>query len=408
MPYTQSPGYDPSRTEGALEPTLPDPPGAPPRLPSFGSFFGFFGNTTVPNTPSARSAASSPTPTPTTPNRRIRRAIARLNRQERREEQEREERAAERIQRRRRLEESNARALIPYSLRCTIKGLYRYPEEPVSRIAALVKQPYTTVHRIVHEAQTPTRGGYQNGLIYDSPIRHRLVDFIESNTWARRLTYSELSFHVGVPCSDSTVARYLKKEGFRRCVAQAKPWLTAAHRRARLAFALAYSHFQAKDWWRVMWTDEAAMHRGGHQRIYVFRRPGERFNPACLRPQFSNITHTMVWAAFCGVENGHLLFWNREEWGNITAQGFLDHIYPKLKEFYDFYNVEYAAYFPNHEFGTTPTIVQMDNATCHRARITIAQFQGDNIELFDWPANSPDLNLIEGVWNLEGEDEHTR
>jgi len=74
-----SPGYDSSRLEGTLEPTLPDPPGAPLRLPSFGSFFGFFGNTTVPNTPFACSAASSPTPTPTTLNRRIRRAIARLD-----------------------------------------------------------------------------------------------------------------------------------------------------------------------------------------------------------------------------------------------------------------------------------------------------------------------------------------
>ncbi|OCK93338.1 uncharacterized protein K441DRAFT_661632 [Cenococcum geophilum 1.58] len=46
----------------------------------------------------------------------------------------------------------------------------------------------------------------------------------------------------------------------------------------------------------------------------------------------------MVWAAFY-------------EWGNITAQGFLDHIYPKLKEFYDFYNAEYDVYFPDYEFG---------------------------------------------------------
>src|SRR6266702_759211 len=41
----------------------------------------------------------------------------------------------------------------------------------------------------------------------------------------------------------------------------------------------------------------------------------------------------------------------------------------------------------------------MDNTTCHRARITIAQFQGNNIELLNWPVNSLDLNLIEGVWN---------
>jgi len=50
------------------------------------------------------------------------------------------------------------------------------------------------------------RGGYRNALVYGLPIRCRLVDFLELNTWARRLTYSELSFYVGVPCSDSTVA----------------------------------------------------------------------------------------------------------------------------------------------------------------------------------------------------------
>ncbi|OCK92093.1 uncharacterized protein K441DRAFT_663813 [Cenococcum geophilum 1.58] len=64
----------------------------------------------------------------------------------------------------------------------------------------------------------------------------------------------------------------------------------------------------------------------------------------------------MVWAAFY-------------EWGNITAQGFLDHIYPKLKKFYDFYNAKYSVYFPNHKFGSTLTII-------------------------------PDLNLIKAVWNL--------
>ena len=65
----------------------------------------------------------------------------------------------------------------------------------------------------------------------------------------------------------------------------------------------------------------------------------------------------MVWAAFYGAEKGPLLFWNKEEWGNITVQSFLDYIYPKLKEFYDFYNAKYSVYFSNYKFGSTPTII---------------------------------------------------
>ncbi|OCK99019.1 uncharacterized protein K441DRAFT_653425 [Cenococcum geophilum 1.58] len=56
MPF---PGYDPSRTEGTLEPTLPDPFRALLRLPSFFSFFNFFSNITVPNTPFAVTDALS-------------------------------------------------------------------------------------------------------------------------------------------------------------------------------------------------------------------------------------------------------------------------------------------------------------------------------------------------------------
>ena len=39
------------------------------------------------------------------------------------------------------------------------------------------------------------------------------------------------------------------------------------------------------------------------------------------------------------------------------AQGFLDYIYLKLKEFYNFYNNKYGVYFPNYKFGSTLIII---------------------------------------------------
>lgn len=163
--------------------------------------------------------------------------------------------------------------------------------------------------------------------------------------------------------------------------------LSAAHRRARLAYAHRHSAWTMRQWNDVLFSDESRFCLyGNDRRPQVWRRQGERFLQNFTRPVAAyNGGSVMVWAGVSRFRRTPLVI-VRE---NLNARRYIDQI---LRPFV----------LPEQQRNPRRFVFMQDNARPHTANITRRFFERNNITLLPHPAMSPDLNPIEHVWDIMG------
>ncbi len=109
-------------------------------------------------------------------------------------------------------------------------------------------------------------------------------------------------------------------------------------------------------------------------RSVVWRKTKETQNPSCLKSSVKFPKSMMIWGAVTSAGVGPLHFIKSK----VHAA-----VYQEILEYFILY-----------------TSSDVTLAPAHRAKTTSKWFADLDITVFDWPANMPDLNPIENIWDI--------
>ena len=325
-----------------------------------------------------------------------------------------------------------------YRLRTTAKTRGYKPEED----KRILKEYVTDAPRLGRPAKAT------------EDVKQQVVKIISQNSTTRSLSTQAIANLLASSCniniSARTVWNILSALGYGNYKPTFKPGLTNTAKDVRYKWCKDHEDWTLEDWKRVIWSDETSVTMGGQRgKLRVWRLQSEAYENHCIRRRWKGFKQFMFWGCFSYDKKGPCHIWKDEtktekqeadawlkeqnlllepqckfvwelevamrrarirqnvpgkkpEWkwtqktGKLVrnSQGGIDwYRYQKL-----ILNGKLLPFAKKCQKDRPDTLVQEDNAAPHAHGYQHGVYNRWDVERMLWPANSPDLNMIEPLW----------